>query len=201
MARSEPPAAVPDVPAHRWDAVVSILPLGVAAAALFLGAYVAYVSAPAAGPRIFPLWDLLFVLGLLAVIGAGLTVAIGEEASGRPAPAEAPSSSASGDRSEFGRPRPAATPGSVPMPTGGLAVAVTSLGGRPALPAIWSEDDLPLPAPRRAPVRRPVETETSVATAPAPPPRTAVVENALAEIEDIQRDIAPRRPTDAAVPP
>jgi hypothetical protein len=196
LGESVPPRSTssPDDEEARTDALVSSLPLILSALTLLLGGYVVWATAPRAGPPAFPLWDLLIVLGFIAAIGAGLALARPNAPAHGAEEAETDDSTLpSGSRSDFGRPRPDAVAAGGTAPSGGLAVAMASLGGRPTPPAVWSEDDLPLPVPR-APL-------PTVPAAGPPSPRSAAartrnpaVETALAELDDIQRDTTPRRP-------
>jgi hypothetical protein len=188
------------------DALVHSFPLVLSALALFVGGYVTWSDAPTAGPRIFPLWILLMTLGLVAAAGAIISFLVSDAG---PFGARARRTSEGGGpivatRTDFGRPRPAATPATAPSPNGGLAVAMASLGSRPATPAVWSEDDLPLAPPRPA-VRTTVPVAGSTVTprsgsAPVSQNRAAI-ESALAELDDIQRDTTPRRVGERAASP
>jgi hypothetical protein len=188
------------------DSLIMSLPLLFATLALFLGGYFTWATAPTVGPRGFPLWDLLVVLGFISGVGTILSVLYWDSpapSGTEPAPVDrAPLDSS--DRRDFGRPRPSAEPATPAAPSGGLAVAIASLGSRPsARPAPtpdWSEDDLPILVP---PPRRPVPNAPSFVPPASRTPASgnSAVENALAELDEIQRAATPRRTGDRAASP
>jgi len=177
------------------EGLAESLPLFVVAALLFASGYLFWRDGSTAGPNAFPLWQLLVALGAVALGGALLSwlLAAPDVDAARPSSAAAP---ARDGREEFGRPRPdVQRPGPTPAPTGGLATAMSSYGPPPR--AIWSEDDLPLPPPRPALRPSPVRTGPERATT-----SNEGVNLVLAELDEIERDVTPRRrgPGAAAFP-
>lgn len=184
-------ARIPRVP--RWVGFGSSLPLLLVAAALFAGGYALRSTAATVGPGLFPLWDLLVVLGFVAGIGGVLSwFFVDSPEVGRVE--DEGDTGAMDSRSESGRPRPETTSSRrPPMPTGGLAVALTMAG--PPLPP-WSEDDIPLTPPWIPPL-------PLAAGGPTVPSelRPDGIDQVLAEIDGIQRDAAARRSSEKAASP
>jgi hypothetical protein len=178
-----------------WTGFVPSSPLLLAALALFIGGYAVWRFDPSAGPGMFPLWDLLIVLGFVAGIGAVLSwffasgygepveeePAAPPEAKARPAPKPRPRVAAPPPpRSDVGRPRPEIAPSA--KATGHASGLSAALATTPRNAPPWddAEDDfdsppVPLPTP-------PVE----------PIPRTEV-EQMLRELDGIERDAGRRR--------
>ena len=190
MSRSDDPGAS-DPPETPLDSLAESAPLFVISGALFVAGFLFWRDGSTAGPTFFPIWNLLIALGFIAAIGGLISWLFAMPAGAAPGERASPSGSAEEDRDDFGRPRPEVRRRSpVPTPTGGLATAMSSYGMPPR--AIWSEDDLPVlpPAPLpRAPAR--------AAPATPSPPRLATgndgVNLMLAELDDIERAVAPRR--------
>ncbi len=176
MDREEAAGSPSSVRERGGDALVHSFPLVLSAVALLVGGYVTWSDAPTAGPPIFPLWVLLVILGFVAAAGAivSFVVSDGRSPEDRADPSVDARRPPSAPRADFGRPRPEATPAPVPTPSGGLAVAMAPFASRPASPADWSEDELPLPAPR--PLARPLAPIAPVILAPRPSARPSIRE-------------------------
>ena len=149
------------------------LPLLTVTVLLFVGAFVLLFMEPRAGAGRFPLWSLLFTLGIVAAIGSTISWFYAEDEA-------EPESIASGvapvptpRRSDFGRPLPEV--GGRPAP--GRPVPA---GARDTAP--WDEDVLP-PVVAHGP--RPVLTTLD---------DPGEIGRALEEIAEIQRQLATRRP-------
>ncbi len=163
-------------------------PLFIISGLMFAAGYLFWRDGSVVGPHSFPLWDLLISLGCVAAAGGILSWFFATSAPSAARGRSTSRDSGADGRMEFGRPRPdvarAAPP---PTPTGGIATAVSTYG-TPLRP-IWSEDDLPMPAPRV--VARARTDSTGAASAGAT--ESDHVNLMLAELDDIERDVAPRR--------
>lgn len=184
----------------RWTGFAPSSPLFLAAAALFIGSYAVWRFDPSAGPGLFPLWDLLVVLGFVATIGGVLSwfyaagdgvpeevvsAPVPEPEAARPVrtrPRTLPPLTA--PRADVGRPPPAVV-GAPRRAAGHASGFSAALATTPRNPPPWDEPEdlearpVPLPTP-------PVE----------PIPRTEV-EQMLRELDGIARD-ASRRPPPTA---
>lgn len=171
--------------AERRATVVGTLPLGILTGALFLASYVVYEEYPNIGPGNYPLWGLFLTLGFVAAIGTVVSwfFAADEPKDSVSAPEKEraePADDSKYTRAEFGRPAPEVAPSrSSPAPSGSPALAIAPAA---ASVAPWDEDVLPPPV-----VRGP----RPVLTTPYDP---GDIGRALEEIEDIQRELASRRP-------
>jgi hypothetical protein len=147
------------------------LPLLSATMLLFLGAFAMFTFAPHAGAGRFPLWSLLFTLGIVAAIGSTFSWFY---ASDEPDDSESPLDAAlspAGRRPDFGRPVPEVGP----RPSATVEGAVGASGTKP-----WDEDVLP-PAVAHGP--RPILTTLD---------DPGEIGRALEEIAEIQRQLAAR---------
>ena len=154
------------------------MPLLVLTALLFLGAFVLLAVEPRMGAGRFPLWSLLFTLGIVAAIGTTVSWFYASDAGETEPAASVPAAPPVVRRLDFGRPSPEV--GTRSNPTRPVRAANAEKT------APWDEDVLPPVVPRGP---RPVLTTLD---------DPGEIGRALEEIADIQRQLAARPPASAA---
>jgi hypothetical protein len=198
-------AAVPR--SGRWYATSEFtrsLPLFLAAAIFFVAGAVLRFGFPTDanyGPGAFTFWALLLALGFTCAIGGVISWTLGGEPTPVPAEPTAPTASPTYLPIEF--PEAAAR---VPMPEPSRAGRARPDHGRPVpevRPVAADGDFYEGPADSERfvgpPDVRPIEVASVAESEPAAPPSmvTEAVEEVLADLERIERDLAPRaRPTE-----
>lgn len=166
------------------NALLGTLPLIVLTGALFVTSYLVFASYPSLGPGNFPLWGLLLTLGFVAGIGAVVSgfYATGDAESPQGSSVATPPAAGAllRARADLGRPAPdLSRTADYPGPLTGVEVPA-ALGA--ATPQPWDEDSLP-PVGVHGP--RPVLTTLD---------DPGEIGRALAEIEEIQRQLVTRPP-------
>ena len=148
------------------------MPLMALTALLFLGAFVTLAFESRTGVGRFPLWSLLFTLGIVAAIGTTISWFYASDDPDREGADSTPLATPAARRSEFGRPPPDVGPG------GSRAQSPVVTGAATTAP--WDEDVLPPVVPRGP---RPVLTTLD---------DPGEIGRALEEIAEIQRQLAAR---------
>lgn len=153
------------------------LPLLILTSLLFLGAFVLLAVEPRMGAGRFPLWSLLFTLGIVAAIGTTISWFYASEQEEADAGPPVPAAPFAARRTDFGRPSPEVGARPNPIRT------VRAIGAEKTAP--WDEDVLPPVVPRGP---RPVLTTLD---------DPGEIGRALEEIAEIQRQLAARPATGA----